>query len=239
MVEALVALLALPVVLVTMVVTASILAKLVAGSESATVPWGPQAASFNRIEWLAFVAMAVILAPVAEEVFHRGMFYNALRQRLHPVLAASIQAIVFGYLHPFGLPISAGIGMAAVFLVIVYEWRKTLVAPILLHAAVNAAGMTILAWNLAADAAAPRLGVQGRPNDSGCLVSNVAPGSAAEKAGVQAGDVITSVDGEEIGDFAHLTRVIRRHRVGDKISVDYLRGDEVRRADVDLTRLRE
>jgi len=44
------------------------------------VSWGGLAGSFNRIEWLVFILMAVTLAPVAEETFYRGFLYNALRQ---------------------------------------------------------------------------------------------------------------------------------------------------------------
>ena len=105
--------------------------------------------------------MAVTLAPVAEEMFYRGLFYNALRQRLHPILAATVQAVVFGYDHPFGLANSAGIGMAALLLALFYEWRKTLLTPILVHATMNAVGWCFLASSLAADAAAPRIGVIG------------------------------------------------------------------------------
>ncbi len=65
--------------------------------------------------------------------------YNALRQRLHPIPAALIQAVVFGCVHPFGLANSVGIGVAAVALAAVYEWRKSLLTPILVHAAMNAA----------------------------------------------------------------------------------------------------
>ena len=111
--------------------------------------------AFNRAEWLAFIAMAVTLGPVAEETFYRGFLYNALRQRLHPIPAALIQAVVFGCVHPFGLANSVGIGVAAVALAVVYEWRKTLLTPILVHAAMNAVGMVLLSGVLAAEADAP------------------------------------------------------------------------------------
>ena len=113
LVEALFALLALPVVFAASIVVSLIVANLFGGTESPTVPWAPAASSFNRIEWLVFTVLAVTLAPIAEETFYRGLLYNALRQRLHPILAALMQAVVFGYFHPFGLANSAAIGMAA------------------------------------------------------------------------------------------------------------------------------
>ena len=143
------------------------------------------AGSFNRIEWVVFVVLAVTLAPVAEETLYRGMLYNALRQRFHPILAALMQAAVFGFAHPFGLANSVAIGISSLAFPLIYEWRKTLLTPILLHAAMNAVGMVFLAWSLAAEAAAPRIGVLGEAGERGCLVTEVVPGSAADKAALQ------------------------------------------------------
>src|SRR5262249_32721312 len=171
LVEALFALLALPVVFVASNVVAGIAADLLAGRESQTFPWASRAVSFTRTQWLAFTAMAVTLAPFAEETFYRGFLYNALRQRVHPILAALIQAVVFGYVHPFGLANSVGIGMAALALALVYEWRKTLLTPILVHAAMNAVGMVLLSRSFAAEADAPRIGVLGEARPGSCLVT--------------------------------------------------------------------
>ena len=178
-------------------------------------------------------------APIAEETFYRGLFFNALRQRIHPILAAPIQAAVFGYSHPFGLGNSAAIGVAALIFALVYEWRKTLLTPILLHSGVNAVGMMFLAGSLAADAAAPRIGVLGEPSQGGCQVTEMVPGGPAEAAGLQVGDVITAVDGEPVADITGVARVIRKHQLGDTVSVEFLRGGKAHRADVVLMRLKK
>jgi membrane protease YdiL (CAAX protease family) len=238
-VEALFALLALPAVYAAAIAVFLLAAARFGDTSSPSGPWIPLMGSFNRIEWLAFIALAIMLAPVAEEILYRGVFYNLLRQRLHPIVAASLQAIVFGVLHPFGLANSAAITMVGLALALVYEWRKTLLAPILLHAAVNGVGMAILTWSLAADAAAPRLGVFGEPHQGGCLVTGVVPGSAAETAGLQVGDVITAVDGESVADILGLAQVIRKHRVGDTVSIAFTRRGKAQRVDVDLQRLKE
>ncbi len=183
--------------------------------------------------------MAVISAPVAEETLYRGLFYNALRQRLHPILAALIQAAVFGYVHPFGFANSVGIAMAALILVLVYEWRKTLLTPILLHTVMNAVGMGLLTLTLAADAAAPRIGVIGEACPGGCQVTEVVPGGSADAAGLQVGDMITAVDGEPVADILGVARVIRKRQVGDTVSVEWLRGGTAHRADVVLVRLNQ
>jgi serine protease Do len=49
----------------------------------------------------------------------------------------------------------------------------------------------------------------------GLLVSSVVDGSPADKAGLKAGDVITEVDGERIGETDDLSRVINRREQGD------------------------
>jgi membrane protease YdiL (CAAX protease family) len=236
LIEGLFALLALPVVIAASNAVSLIVANVLSGTGSPTMPWAPAASSFNRIEWLAFIVMAVTLAPVAEELFYRGLLYNALRQRIHPILAAAVQAVVFGYDHPFGLANSAGIGMVGLLLALFYEWRKTLLAPILVHATMNAVGMALLTFTLAADAAAPRIGVIGEAHQAGCLVKVVMPGGAAETAGLRVGDVITAVDGESVADISGVARVVRKHRVGDLVSIEFLRGEKVHRVDVVLMR---
>ena len=227
---------ALPVVFAAWNAVSQIVIHLSSGNELPTMPWAPAASSFNRLEWLAFIAMAVTLAPVAEELFYRGLLYNALRQRLHPILAATVQAVVFGYKHPFGLANSVGIGMAALLLALFYEWRKTLLAPILVHATMNTVGMALLTLSLAADAAAPRIGVIGEAHERGCLITEVTSGGAAETAGLRVGDVITAVDGESVADLSGVARVVRKHRVGDIVSIEFLRGEKVHQADVALMR---
>src|SRR5262249_13278830 len=79
-IEALFALLVLPAVFGAMMAVFSIMASLFGGTASPSGPWAPLTGSFDGFEWLAFIAMAVTLAPVAEEVFHRGLLYNLLRQ---------------------------------------------------------------------------------------------------------------------------------------------------------------
>jgi len=238
-VEALVALLTFPVVSGALIFLPLILTQLFGGTEPPTGPWGPLAGSFSRIELLVFIVLAVTLAPVAEETFYRGLFYNALRQRLHPILAAPIQAAVFGYVHPFGLANSAAIGISALVPTLVYEWRKTLLTPILMHAGVNSVGRMFLASSLAADAAAPRIGVLGEASQGGCLVTEVVPDSPANAAGLHVGDVIAAIDGEPVADIPGLARVIRKHQLGDTVSVEFFREGTTHRADAVLVRLKK
>jgi serine protease Do len=63
---------------------------------------------------------------------------------------------------------------------------------------------------------------------AGALVATVQPGSAAEKAGVQAGDVITKYNGTDIGPASELSAAVGQAAPGDKIRLEVLRKGERR-----------
>ncbi len=71
------------------------------------------------------------------------------------------------------------------------------------------------------------------PN-GGALITSVVSGSAAAKAGLRAGDVITRVDKATITDGTTLSEVIRAHNPGDKVTVQYTRSGAQRTATVTL-----
>lgn len=55
----------------------------------------------------------------------------------------------------------------------------------------------------------------GVPDGKGVLVTSVSEGSAAAKAGIRAGDVITAVDGEKVEGSGDLSRAINKQKDGD------------------------
>ena len=56
-------------------------------------------------------------------------------------------------------------------------------------------------------------------------VDGIVAGSAAERAGFQAGDVVVSIDGQTIGNFSELQRIVSVS-AGDELSVVVKRGDD-------------
>ena len=74
------------------------------------------------------------------------------------------------------------------------------------------------------------LGVTTDEVDKGVEVQSVSKESAAAKAGLKEGDVIVKVDDKKISNPDELTKVIRAHKPGDKVSVIYLRDDKEQKA---------
>jgi serine protease Do/serine protease DegQ len=69
----------------------------------------------------------------------------------------------------------------------------------------------------------------GLANTQGALVSQVVEGSAAEKAGIKAGDVVTSINGKPVKDATGLRNAIGLLSVGDRVDVALLRDAKPRR----------
>ena len=81
----------------------------------------------------------------------------------------------------------------------------------------------------------PMLGVRiDRAVVSEVLVAEVVSGSGAEDAGVEAGDVILEVAGEEIGAFQQILRVLREYRALDTVPIVVRRNDVEMKLNVTL-----
>lgn len=68
----------------------------------------------------------------------------------------------------------------------------------------------------------------------GVYVISVNEGSAAEKAGLETGDIITAIDGEEIASYSELNAKKNLHEAGDEIELTYVRRGKTRTAKVVL-----
>lgn len=75
------------------------------------------------------------------------------------------------------------------------------------------------------------LGVSSDKGDEGgAIIKEVTKGSAAEKAGLKKGDIITKIDESMIGDPEELVKVVRKYKPEDKVVVTYKRAGKEEKA---------
>jgi S1-C subfamily serine protease len=84
--------------------------------------------------------------------------------------------------------------------------------------------------------------------DHGALIASVTPGSPAEKAGLRGGrtettqgitaggDLIVAIDGKDMPDEDAVAAAIAAHRPGDKVQIEYYRGNDKKTVTVELTK---
>jgi len=71
------------------------------------------------------------------------------------------------------------------------------------------------------------------PDGSGLRVTGVIPGSPADDAGLEAGDVITAIDGEPVGRVADVREALNDGSPGDEVTFSVRRDDQ--EEDIDVT----
>jgi S1-C subfamily serine protease len=76
-----------------------------------------------------------------------------------------------------------------------------------------------------------RLGIT---TDKGAFVQNVVAGSAADQAGLQAGDVITKIDSSSVTQASDVGRIVQGHKPGDTIQITYQRDGQSHTASATL-----
>jgi S1-C subfamily serine protease len=84
-------------------------------------------------------------------------------------------------------------------------------------------GVTTVSLDTVEEAVKDRLGIEA---EEGAFVYDVIPGSGAEAAGLQQGDVIVAIDDEPITTNEDLGAAIADHEPGDEIEVTIERGDQ-------------
>lgn len=78
---------------------------------------------------------------------------------------------------------------------------------------------------------------EGLENIEGVYVAEVTEGGAAKLAGVQKGDVVTSINGKKVNTVTQLMETVRQYRPGDKLKLEVNRNG--RRQHFELTLLNE
>jgi putative serine protease PepD len=69
---------------------------------------------------------------------------------------------------------------------------------------------------------------------AGAEVAAVTAGSAADKAGLKAGDVVTGLAGRTVTDASELTAAAREQAAGTTVKITFLRGGQTQTADITL-----
>jgi len=79
---------------------------------------------------------AVLVAPVVEEMFFRGLLYGTLKRHVRPAFAMAAVGVLFGLVHP---PTAAQIPMCIFGALLCYIYEKTgrLLVPIAIHLLFN------------------------------------------------------------------------------------------------------
>jgi uncharacterized protein len=96
------------------------------------------------------VLVAVVVAPVAEELFFRGFLYRSLRARHGYWFAGVVSSVLFGLVHwqPEGLlpslPLMAGVAAAAMAWAYLYDRTGSILVPIASHMAFNLVGVVLI-----------------------------------------------------------------------------------------------
>jgi len=90
------------------------------------------------------VVLIVVVAPIAEEIFFRGMLFGGLRKRLSTFPAAAISALVFGALHATtGITAVPPLIVFGFMLALLYERTGSLVPGMIAHAFNNALALAL------------------------------------------------------------------------------------------------
>jgi S1-C subfamily serine protease len=82
----------------------------------------------------------------------------------------------------------------------------------------------------------PFLGVEANTESEaiGAEIRAIQPATAAEKAGLKAGDIIVELDGKPVRNFAELKAEILKKHAGDKVKIKYQRNGEERSVEAEL-----
>jgi len=92
---------------------------------------------------ITLIALAVLCAPIVEELLFRGALYNGAKMRLGVWPAIVLSGLVFGCIHPVGIAEKLALSSLGMVFAWVAETRKSLVPSMTAHA-INNAMSTIL-----------------------------------------------------------------------------------------------
>lgn len=85
------------------------------------------------------------------------------------------------------------------------------------------------------DVRKPTLGITMANHQSGVLIGDVTPGSSAEAAGLKKDDIITAINDEKVFTIAALRYKLYKYKIGDTITIEYLRDGRTYTTQLKLT----
>ncbi|MBN2297154.1 MAG: CPBP family intramembrane metalloprotease [Deltaproteobacteria bacterium] len=91
---------------------------------------------------MGFIIVGCVFGPFVEELFFRGLFYAWLRQHIHFIAAIVLSALIFASMHGF---ISVVQLIGGLLFAGIYEWRKNIWAPYMVHVLANF-GIWVFPW---------------------------------------------------------------------------------------------
>jgi serine protease Do len=80
------------------------------------------------------------------------------------------------------------------------------------------------------------LGVVTDDNEKGAAITSVTKESAAEKAGLKKGDIITKIGDKKISDQDDVSAVIKSHKPGDKVTITIIRDGKEEKITAELAK---
>ena len=199
-------------------------------------PLGAPQNTAARSDVFALVLMSITVTPIAEELFFRGFIYNCFRRTSPMWIAILVQAGIFAIMHPYSLERTVAVLFLGVALGLVYEWRKTLVAPIIIHTTINVFAAAATALVLLVQLSTPYVGIQGTATAAGYQVEDLAPSGPAAEAGLKPGDLIVEFDGQRPDPAKGIAPLLAFQEVGEKVEVAVRRGEETLKLSLTLAR---
>jgi membrane protease YdiL (CAAX protease family) len=107
-------------------------------------------ADSGQLGMLAFALLVAVLAPIAEELFFRGMVFRSLANKLGVWGGAIVSGLIFGAFHIDSLAQSrllqvVPLAVLGVLFAVLYAWSGTIYSTIALHATNNALAVAVYA----------------------------------------------------------------------------------------------
>lgn len=92
---------------------------------------------YNNVIYISILIYTFTIVPLYEELYYRGFLYNALKSRIHWIIAGICHALFFSLMHRYNFWGFITIFFAGLMLVGIYEHRKRLLTSVLAHAQMN------------------------------------------------------------------------------------------------------